>query len=182
MPQASTPGRAAHWGGVSYAQRVQLVRERFDAFPQSREWHSGRDDGSDAERRVGTEGERGGLVDDGGRPGVVGGYAGEEGLLAHAGGEGEVRGGDGEVRVGFCGEGVDDRVGAAAAAGEGPVEVAVFRGACFEEARAGAAAVGGDDFEFEGLVGGEAVFWLLGWNWAQLLPLVRRSRSVQAKE
>ncbi len=89
---------------------------------------------------------------------MVGGYAGEEGLLGVSGGEGEVRGGDGEVGVGFCGEGVDDGVGAAAAGGESPVEVAVFRGACFEEARAGAAAVGGDDSEFEGLVGGEAVF------------------------
>lgn len=51
------------------------------------------------------------MVDDGGGPGVVGGYAGEEGVRAVPGGEGEVGGCDGEVRVGFCCEGVDDCVG-----------------------------------------------------------------------
>ena len=86
---------------------------------------------------------------------MVGGDASRKGLLAVSRGEGEVRGRDGEVGVGFCGQGVDDRVGAAAAAGERPVEIAVLRGGCCEEARAGR---GGDDFEFEGLVGGEAVF------------------------
>jgi len=44
---------------------------------------------------------------------VVGGDAGGESGGAHgAGGEGKVGGGDGEVGVGFCGEGVDDGVGA----------------------------------------------------------------------
>jgi len=98
------------------------------------------------------------LVDDRGRPGVIGGCPGGEGLVAHSWGEGEVRGGDGEVRVGFCGWRIDDGVGAAAAGGEAPVEVAVLRRGCFDEAGAGAAGGGGEDFEFEGLVGGKAVF------------------------
>ena len=64
---------------------------------------------------------------------MVRGNGVKECVLAYTiAGEGKIPSGDGDVRVGFCSEGVDDGVGAATAAGKRPIEVAVLGRGCFQ--------------------------------------------------